>query len=88
VRLSRAIRAPAPFIEPITSFQMSWLKELKTALINIMRSYIKSSKLIDNVFKKTNHISIALELQLTYNSLDLGLATNIIARKQIKSKIN
>jgi hypothetical protein len=44
-----------------------------------MRYYIKRGKLADNVFKKTDFISIVVELQPVYISLNIGPATNIIA---------
>jgi hypothetical protein len=76
-------RTAPPPVEALSSFQMSWPEELESALIEIMRSYIKSGKLADNVFKKTDHTAIALELQPTCSSLDLGPDTNIILGKQI-----
>jgi hypothetical protein len=73
-------------VEP-TSFSIIWSDELETALIDIMRRYSKRGKLADNVFKKIDFVSIAVELQPVYISLNIGPATNIITGSQIKGKI-
>jgi hypothetical protein len=58
---------------------MLWLDKLKTALINILRRYIKGGKLADNVFKKPDYTAIVVELQPIYVSLRVSPSTNIIA---------
>jgi hypothetical protein len=87
VRIRKTTNAKAPNIVEPTSFSMIWPDELETALIEIMRRYIEGGKLADNVFKKTDFVSMAVELQPVYVSLNIGPATNIIAGSQIKGKI-
>jgi hypothetical protein len=41
---------------------MIWPDELETTLIEIMRRYIEGGKLADNVFKKVDFASMAIEL--------------------------
>jgi hypothetical protein len=51
IRKSTKAKALVVVIES-TSFLMLWPDELETALIEIIRRYIKGGKLADNVFKK------------------------------------
>ena len=57
---------------------MIWPDELETTLINIIRRYIEGGKLVDNVFKKIDFVSIVVELQPVYVSLNISPTTNII----------
>ena len=71
----------------IVSFKMEWLEELKVILIEIIRCYIKGGKLTDNMFKVQDYITIVIEIQSLYISLNISLAYNIISRVQIKGYI-
>ena len=79
VRTRKSTKAVAPVVVEPTSFSMLWPDELKTALIDILRRYIKGGKLADNVFKKPDYTAIVVELQPIYVSLRVGPSTNIIA---------
>jgi hypothetical protein len=78
VRTRKSTKAVALVVVEPTSFLMLWPDKLKTALINILRRYIKGGKLAENVFKKPDYIAIAVELQPIYVSLRVGPSTNII----------
>jgi hypothetical protein len=58
----KTINAKAPNTVELTSFSIIWPDELETTLINIMRRYIERGKLVDNVFKKIDFVSMAVEL--------------------------
>ena len=88
VRTRLTAQAKAPPVVETASFSMLWPDELETALIDIIRRYIEGGKLADNVFKKSDHTAIALELQPLYVSLGVGPATNVISGIQIKGHID
>jgi hypothetical protein len=87
VRTRKTTIAKAISVEQ-SSFSIIWSDLLETALIEIIRRYIKGGKLADNIFKKVDFASIAVELQPAYVSLNISPATNIIAGSQIKAKID
>jgi len=62
VRIRKTINTKAPNTVEPTSFSIIWPDELETVLINIMQYYIEGEKLADNVFKKIDFVSIAVEL--------------------------
>jgi hypothetical protein len=41
---------------------MDWTNKLEVILIKIMRRYIKGRKLADNVFRKEDHVAIAIKM--------------------------
>jgi hypothetical protein len=65
---------------------MEWPDELEVVLIEIMRRYIEGGRLADNTFKAQDHSTIALEIQSSYVSLNVGPACNIISGVQIKGQ--
>jgi hypothetical protein len=70
-----------------TSFQMLWTDELEVVLIEIMRRYIEGGRLADNMFKAQDYTAIAIEIQSSYISLNVGPACNRVSGVQIKGHI-
>lgn len=62
VRTRKITNTKASIIVEPASFSMIWPDELETTLIEIMRRYIEGGKLADNVFKKVDFASMAIEL--------------------------
>jgi hypothetical protein len=59
---------------------MEWLDELEVVLIEILRRYIEGGKLANNTFKVQDYVAIAIEIQSSYVSLNVSLASNIISK--------
>jgi hypothetical protein len=62
-RLKRTTnKAKALLAVAYTAFIIEWPDELKVILIEIIRRYIKSRKITDNVFRKEDYLAIAIKL--------------------------